>query len=190
MEQCRRSKNNRVPTLFQGENRTVSCLLDWALTAHEAMRKHLMQTAWNRARKNIKTSTGNLKSNLQEPGARECVLSSPSPGSWLRRHFPSPLYSCYKIYVCIFCFQMAFSILSVCQAYPVHLCFQNVFLSKPSKITSYCNWSLLCCFTSYFYALVWFIFPGSITLHHFFATNLSVNPSQVTHVWPAIHQQE
>lgn len=53
---------------------------------------------------------------------------------------------------------MAFSIPSVCQAYLVHLSFQSAFLSKPSEITSYCNWSLLCCCIRYFYALVWFLF--------------------------------
>lgn len=42
-----------------------------------------------------------LKSNLQELGAHGCVLSSPSPDPWHRRHLPSPWYSCYKIYVCI-----------------------------------------------------------------------------------------
>lgn len=94
------------------------------------------------------------KSNLQEI-EHECMLFSPSsPDSCLRRHLSSPLYSCYKIYVCTFCFQMVFSILNVSQIYLVYLSFQNVFLSKTSKITLYFNWSLLCWFTSYFYALV------------------------------------
>lgn len=132
-----------------------------------------MQREQNRASRNIKTSM--YKSNLQEIGAHGCMLSSPSPpGSCLRRHLPSLLYSCYKIYACIFCFHMAFSILSVCQPYLVHLSFQNVFLSKTSKITLYFNWSLLCCFISYFYALVWFIFSGSITLHYLFAAKLEL----------------
>lgn len=129
-----------------------------------------------------------LKSNLQELGAHGCVSSSPSPDSWHRRHLPSPWDSCYKICISIFCFQIAFSILSVCQAYRVHLSFQNAFLSKPSKITSYCNWSLLCWCISYF--LGWcdffFFFSGSITLHHFF---LPLN-SQLIHLkWLMCDQQ-
>jgi len=59
------------------------------------------------------------------------MLSSPSsPDSCLSRYLPSPLYSC-----CMFYFQIAFSILSVCQVYLVHLSFQNVFPSQTSKIT-------------------------------------------------------
>lgn len=156
-------------TLFHRENWTVSCLLDWDLTAHEAMRKHLMQRNRTEPERTLNIYwTLRLKSNLQELGAHGCVSSSPSPDSWHRRHLPSPWDSCYKICISIFCFQIAFSILSVCQAYLVHLSFQNAFLSKPSKITSYCNWSLLCWCISYFLGWCDFFFLAALHCTIFF----------------------
>lgn len=76
--------------LSQVENWTGSCLLDWALAAHKATRKHLMQKEQNRASRNIKTSKGNMyKSNLQEIEAHGWMLSFPSsPDACLRRYPP------------------------------------------------------------------------------------------------------
>lgn len=76
---------------------------------------------------------------------------------------------------------MTFSILSVCQAYPVHFFFQNVLLSKTSKITLYLH-SSLC----YAVLLVTFMhcYDALFFLHYLFPAKLSVNLSQGNHVWP------
>lgn len=169
-----------------------SLILSYALSSHctQQWDKTPPAKAWNRARMNTETSTGHrLKSNLQELGAHGwCLLHHQIHGLEGIFHLPDTIAKK---------FMSAFSVSRWHFPFPV---FARLILSIClSKVLFYQNHQKslhtvidLCCAAVFVTFMHWcdFFFSGSITLRRFFATKLSVNPSQVTHVWPAIHQQE